>query len=82
MPSPVARESVSRAFKEAGERVCKDLNVGTHSARKTRSRLMYEAGESLAVISKMLNHSSIHITELYLDIRQDDVNNSYHTYQL
>lgn len=81
--SPVAREGVSRAFKEAGLEVCGDSrNIGTHSARKTRARIIYEDTKDIALVSKMLNHSSIRVTELYLDIRQDDVNNSYHAYQL
>ncbi|XXN65137.1 tyrosine-type recombinase/integrase [Enterobacter ludwigii] len=80
---PVTREAVSRAFKAAGEEVCGDSrNVGTHSARKTRARIIYEDTKDIALVSKMLNHSSIRVTETYLDIRQDDVNASYHTYQL
>ncbi|MFC0139792.1 tyrosine-type recombinase/integrase [Erwinia mallotivora] len=81
--SPVAREGVSRAFKEAGLEVCGDSrNIGTHSARKTRARIIYEETKDIALVSKMLNHSSIKVTEIYLDITQDDVNNSYHTYQI
>jgi len=80
---PVTREAVSRAFKAAGEEVCGDSrNVGTHSARKTRARIIYEDTKDIALVSKMLNHSSIRVTETYLDIRQDDVNASYHNYQL
>lgn len=80
---PVTREAVSRAFKAAGEEVCGDSrNVGTHSARKTRARIIYEDTKDIALVSKMLNHSSIRVTETYLDIRQDDVNKSYHTYQI
>ncbi|WP_034940909.1 tyrosine-type recombinase/integrase [Erwinia mallotivora] len=75
--SPVAREGVSRAFKAAGERVCKDLNVGTHSARKTRARIIYEETRDIALVSKMLNHSSIKVTEIYLDIRESEVHQSY-----
>lgn len=80
---PVTREAVSRAFKAAGEEVCGDSrNVGTHSARKTRARIIYEDTKDIALVSRMLNHSSIRVTETYLDIRQDDVNKSYHTYQI
>nr|UVX69074.1 MAG: integrase family protein [Bacteriophage sp.] len=80
---PVTREAVSRAFKAAGEEVCgESRNVGTHSARKTRARIIYEDTKDIALVSKMLNHSSIRVTETYLDIRQDDVNKSYHTYQI
>jgi len=79
---PVTREAVSRAFKAAGLEVCGDSkNVGTHSARKTRARAMYDAGESLAVVSKMLNHSDTRITERYLDITADEVNQTFHSYQ-
>ncbi|MFK3875893.1 tyrosine-type recombinase/integrase [Pantoea agglomerans] len=81
-PRPVTREAVSRAFKAAGLQVCgNSKNVGTHSARKTRARAMYDAGESLAVVSKMLNHSDTRVTERYLDITADEVNQTFHSYQ-
>lgn len=80
--SPVGREGCSRAFKAAGEEVCgESRNVGTHSARKTRARLMYDDTRDIALVSKMLNHSSIRVTEIYLDIRAEEVQESYHTYQ-
>ncbi|HFR4131379.1 tyrosine-type recombinase/integrase [Raoultella ornithinolytica] len=73
---PVSRESASRAFSEAGEMVT-DKNIGTHSARKCRGRALWERGVPIETISKMLNHSSPAVTMTYLDITQDEVNQTY-----
>lgn len=73
---PVTRESASRAFSEAGEMVT-DKNIGTHSARKCRGRALWERGVPIETISKMLNHSSPSVTITYLDITQDEVNQTY-----
>ncbi len=72
----VSRESASRAFSEAGEMVT-DKNIGTHSARKCRGRALRERGVPIETISKMLNHASPAVTMTYLDITQDEVNQTY-----
>lgn len=74
--SPVSRESASKAFSEAGEMVT-DKNIGTHSALKSRGRAWWERGVPIETISKMLNHSSPAVTMTYLDITQDEVNQTY-----
>ncbi len=54
-----------------------DKNIGTHSARKCRGRALWERGVPIETISKMLNHSSPSVTMTYLDITQDEVNQTY-----
>ncbi|CAK7012242.1 MAG: tyrosine-type recombinase/integrase [Citrobacter freundii] len=72
----ITREAASRAFSEAGEMVT-DKNISSHSARKCRGRALWEAGTPIETISKMLNHSSPAVTMTYLDITQDEVNQTY-----
>lgn len=44
----MAREGVSRAFKEAGLEVCGDSrNIGTQNARIIRARIVYEDNKTL-----------------------------------
>ena len=43
-------------------------NIGTHSARKTGAYILYKNTNNLAMVSRMLNHSSERITERYLGI--------------
>ena len=73
----ITREAASRAFSEAGEMVT-EKNISSHSARKCRGRALWEAGTPIETISKMLNHSSPAVTMTYLDITQDEVNQTYY----
>ncbi|MGE6983695.1 tyrosine-type recombinase/integrase [Kluyvera intermedia] len=73
----ISREAASRAFNEAGKMVT-EKNISSHSARKCRGRALWEAGTPIETISKMLNHSSPAVTMTYLDITQDEVNQTYY----
>ncbi|CAH6659896.1 tyrosine-type recombinase/integrase [Pseudocitrobacter vendiensis] len=73
----ITREAASRAFSEAGQMVT-EKNISSHSARKCRGRALWEAGTPIETISKMLNHSSPAVTMTYLDITQDEVNQTYY----
>ena len=75
-PRPITREAASRAFSDAGE-VVTNKNISSHSARKCRGRALWEAGTPIETISKMLNHSNPATTMTYLDITQDEVNQTY-----
>lgn len=77
---PIARETVSRAFKEAGDRL--GLNVGTHSMRKSRGKAMHDDGIAIEKIAKVLNHSNTASTLRYLGIEREDVLKTYDDYQL
>lgn len=77
-PKPVSRVFVAQAIKEASQGIVEPgISVATHSARKTRARALLKAGTPIEVISRMLNHSSPAVTMTYLDITQDEVNQTY-----
>lgn len=77
-PKPVSRVFVAQAIKEASQGIVEEgISVATHSARKTRAKALLRSGVPLATISHMLNHSSIQTTMVYLDIKQDEVNETY-----
>ena len=71
--TPVSRQIVGRVFRETGQRPDIKLNLGTHSLRKTRARIMFESGIRIEEICKMLNHSSPVVTMTYLNIVQKDM---------
>ncbi|HDT4958674.1 TPA: tyrosine-type recombinase/integrase [Enterobacter kobei] len=73
----ITRESANRAFSVAGE-IVKVKRISSHSTRKCRGRALWEAGIPIVTISKMLNHSSPAVTTTYLDITQDEVNQTYY----
>ncbi len=50
--------------------------IGTHSLRKTFGYILYQSGQSIALIQKFLNHSSPDITLAYIGITQDDMDDA------
>ena len=53
------------------------VNLGTHSLRKTGSRLRQQEGVTLAELQQLLNHSNPSTTVNYLDNREQDLVNTY-----
>ena len=58
-------------------------NFSTHTFRKTFGRYVYEtynrSAESLVLLNKILNHTSIAVTKTYIGITQDEVNNIFNS---
>lgn len=77
---PISRVSVARIFKEIGEII--DVPLGTHSMRKSRGWAMHSDGVPIEKISKVLNHSNPAQTMTYLGITQEEVLETYDTYEL
>ena len=77
---PISRVSVSRAFKDVGERI--GLNINTHSMRKSRGWAMFSDGVPIEKISKVLNHSAPAVTMRYLGITHQEVLDTYDEYEL
>ncbi len=77
---PVSRTSVSRVFKEAGERL--GLTISTHSMRKSRGMALYNDGVAIEKIARVLNHSNTSSTLRYLGITNKEVLATYDQYEL
>jgi len=77
---PISRISVSRVFKQVGKMVGLDIN--THSMRKSRGKAMFDDNVPVAVIAKVLNHSSEAATLRYLGITEEQVLQTYDDYEL
>ncbi len=54
-----------------------DYKVGTHSLRKTFGYHHYIKFKDIAILQKILNHSSTSITLRYIGIEQDRIDESY-----
>lgn len=56
-------------------------NFSTHTFRKTFGRYVYDtnnrSAESLILLNKILNHSSIQVTKTYIGITQEEVAGIY-----
>ncbi len=63
------RKDVNRAIDRSLKDICNNLSIQpitTYWARHTIATMLYNAGQSPAVISKLLGHSSIKTTDIYL----------------
>jgi integrase/recombinase XerD len=68
----MARRLVHRVFEEAG--VPNDGRLGCHTFRKTWARhVLKNSGNNVAVVQKALAHSSLEVTQRYIDIEEDEV---------
>ena len=73
----ISREQAHRIISNAAKEIGIPHRVSCHSLRKTFGYLAWRRGEPLSVITKIYNHASYKITELYLGIQQDDINAVY-----
>lgn len=76
---PITLQYINQKLKEFKRKYnLKIGNFSTHTFRKTFGRYVYEANgrsaESLMLLNKILNHSSISVTKTYIGITQDEVN--------
>lgn len=54
-----------------------ELEVNPHKLRYTFANDFLKAGGSIYVLSKLLDHSSVKITEIYLNFSRDDIRQEY-----
>ncbi len=61
-------------------------NFSTHTFRKTFGRFVYDSNnhsaESLILLNKILNHSSLQVTKTYIGITQEEVAGIYNSINL
>lgn len=74
-------QQINRLLKSTFEKEAKNLNISSHSLRKTFGRRVYsmngESENALIYLSEMFQHSSMAITRRYLGIRQEELTNIY-----
>jgi len=71
-----SRQYVSQELKFYCELSGVKENVSTHTMRKTFGYFMYKRTNNLALVQKLLNHSSIANTLKYIGIEQEELNNA------
>lgn len=67
---PVSHNAVLEAFGSAGRR-CGFKEVGTHTPRKSKGRVMFESGKPIEAICKYLGQKSIDSTLFYIGVDQE-----------
>jgi site-specific recombinase XerD len=73
----ISRQQAHRIINGGVEALDFTFKVSCHSLRKTFGYLAWKANVSPAVIMKVYNHSSLSITQRYLGITQDDLDDCY-----
>jgi integrase len=73
----ISRQQAHRIVSGGAEALAFASKVSCHSLRKTFGYLAWKAGRSPAVIMKIYNHSSLAVTERYLGVTQDDLDDCY-----
>ncbi len=76
------RSQVYRFLNEACEELRLGINVGTHTMRKTFGYHHYKQNNDVALLQKILNHSSPSITLRYIGIDQETIDISYNNFEL
>lgn len=69
---------LTKAFKDAGIQE----NCGTHTLRKTFGYWNYKQFKDIAMLQRILNHSSASVTLRYIGIAQDEINAMYKDFVL
>ena len=76
------RSQVYRFLNEACAAAGVDVNVGTHTMRKTFGYHHYKQFKDVAMLQMIFNHSSPSITLRYIGIEQDEIDESYKAFEL
>lgn len=78
----ISRQQAYRIVCEAAKSAGMMEHISCHSLRKTFGYHAWKNGASPAVLMKIYNHSSFQITQRYLGIEQEDMDQIYDTINL
>ena len=71
------RSQVYRFLNQACNELTINLNVGTHTMRKTFGYHHYKQFHDIGLLQTIFNHYSPNVTRRYIGITQDEINESY-----
>ncbi|MGP9043235.1 site-specific integrase [Cytobacillus kochii] len=78
----ITRVQAWRILNDAAKRVGLDIEIGTHTLRKTMAYHAYKSGVDIALLMNVLNHSSQRETLRYIGITQEQVNGVFESINL
>lgn len=73
------KSTVESIVREIGKR-CQVKNVHPHRFRRTGATFALKAGMPFMTVSKLLGHANIAVTQVYLDINDEDLENEHGKY--
>ena len=75
--TPIDKSQVYRMIVKVCEELNINVNVGTHSMRKTFGYHHYKQFKDVALLQDIFNHTAPDVTKRYIGISQDEINQSY-----
>lgn len=76
---PADGESINHTVSKIGSRANVD-KVHAHRFRRTCATMALRRGMALELVSKMLGHEELTTTQIYLDLREEDLENAHNKY--
>lgn len=77
----VSGTQVYRFLKQAGHMIGRD-DITTHTMRRTFGYQFYKQTHDIAMLQKILNHSSPAVTRRYIGIEQEEINNALRNFSI
>ena len=74
---PISRVQAWTILNKAAKRAKLNINIGTHTLRKTFGYWAYKQGIDITLLQQVFNHSAPSITLRYIGITQDDIKSVY-----
>ncbi|WP_060210514.1 site-specific integrase [Sporosarcina koreensis] len=75
--APISRVQAWRILNDAADRAGIDIAFGTHTLRKSFAYHAYNNGTDIALLMRVLNHSSQRETLRYIGIEQETIDDVY-----
>lgn len=77
----ISTTQVYRILNDAADLLDRD-DIGTHTMRKTFGYHHYKQFKDIAILQEIFNHSAPSVTNRYIGIRQDEINESLANFRL
>lgn len=77
----LSRIQIYRILNKSAEKIGLE-KIGTHTMRKTFGYWFYKRTKDIALLQKLLNHSSPRETMIYIGLEQEEINNAYKSFGL
>lgn len=74
---PVCLQHLSKVFKHGSEALGFDVNINTHSMRKTWGYHAYKNGQDIAYIQALFNHAHQRVTLNYIGVTRTAIHKMY-----